>query len=220
MKRTIDFQSFDRPEFWVGDFVKIAPEIGYVSWAWNALHADLCDLFLGVLRANSPEPFRSIWHAIRSDSGQRDVLLAAAESSVKDKECLAEIRWLVTEVDNLAAIRNDTAHTLWTTIHPDIRNTSINDYFLPRRATPDLERGNPKSHRLKNKNAAAFFNALSGHCMTLIQFARALDIRARGWDESEPLPERPLRPPILLADQDVKSPKNPRRTRANKQRPR
>lgn len=202
MKRKIEFQSFDRPEFWVGDYVKFASELGYVSWTWNALHADLCDLFWEITGISSPDIPRAIWHSAKSDSGQREMLRAAARARLtKDSECLSELLWLLGEVDQLAAFRNDAFHTLWTVHREIVRDPTPEDYRKLATAVPDLDRGNPRGARLQGKPAGEVFKALCGHCMTLVQFARALGLRVQGWDNGEPLPERPMRPSVLLPNQ-------------------
>ena len=202
-KRRIDFQSFDWPELWTGDYSKFAQELGYVAWTWNALHADLCDLFWELTDISDPKIPRAIWNSIKSDSGQREMLRAAANTRLTDDpECLGEALWLLREIDQLAAFRNDAFHTLWT-VHREIKaDWKPEDYRKLAEAIPDLNRGNPRGKRLLGKPAGEIFKALCGHCMTLVQFTRSIGIRVRGWDDGEPLPERPVRPSILLPDQD------------------
>lgn len=187
IRRKIEFQAFDHPEFWVGDFAAFAEDIGYVTWAWNALHADLCDLFWSVTGVHDPSIPRAIWYAILNDSGQRAALKSTAVARLQnDQECLQEIKWLLKEVDKIARYRNDATHTLWKVD------------FNSGNASPDLERGSPRAKmRLSSNSYKKVFRGLAGYCMTLVQFSRALDTRVRGWDDGEPLPERPKRPDIL-----------------------
>jgi len=187
-------QNFDHPEFWVGDYARFADEVGYLTWAWNALHADLCDLFRIVTGIEGPEIPSSIWHAIKSDRGQRDVLReAAAVRTQGDDECRAGIIWLLKEIDQIASIRNDAIHTHWTVEHDIGKDPRKADYFISRKAIPDDRHGK----RLADKPPGEVFRALSGYCMTLIQFSRFLGIRILGWNDGEPLPDRPTRPAIL-----------------------
>ena len=198
-RRKIEFQSFDNPEFWVGDYVKFAQEIGYVSWTWNSLHADLFVLFDLIIGTNNREVSHAIWYSIRSDRSQRAMLQEAAKAKLKeDKECLDEINWLVEQINQISGIRNTTAHVLWTTTHEMKADWSPDDYSVSnRKAVPDLIHGNPLGGRLVDKSAIDMYRQFSGYCMTLIQFCRALASRVQGWDEGEPLPERPQRPQIL-----------------------
>lgn len=194
----IHFQSFESPEFWVGDYAKFASAVGYATWAWNALHADLCDLFWTITDIQEPYVPRAIWHAVRSDAGQRKVLLEAATARlVNDQEALNEINWLKREVDAIALFRNDATHTLWTVLHDPRADPCSPNYWSSRRAVPDVERGNPRGKRLEGQSVEEVLLAFAGYCMTLIQFSRAIDIRVGGSDEGDPLPQRPERPSAL-----------------------
>ncbi len=209
----IDFQSFDSPEFWTGDFSTFAAEIGYATWAWNALHADLCDLLWGLVGTEAPYVPRAIWNAIKSDSGQRDVLKAAAKAKLEEGETLEAIVWLVDEVGQIAAHRNDIAHTLWRT-EPDPNF----DPNVLRKAVPDPERGNPRGARLVDVDAGTRFKELAGYCMTLVQYARFIGGRVGPIKDDGPLPERPQRPPSLRAPNPSKE-NNPQPKREEPPRP-
>jgi hypothetical protein len=197
---TIHDQSglLDDPAFITGDFAMFAHHLGYVTWAWNALHMDLCDLFCLITGWDNPNISRAIWYAIKSDSGQRDILKAAANIALEDKtECRDEVLWLTQEVDQLAGFRNDAFHVGWTTEFLGMQKEAKRHPFELRRAIPDVVRGHPRGTRLADKDAGAIFRALADHCLTLMQFTRFIDTHVIGADEGKPLPERPVRPPVL-----------------------
>lgn len=127
------------------------------------------------------------------------MLKAAADARLKnnDKECLEEINWLIEEINQISGLRNTTAHTLWTTDYKPRQKTRDYNEIYSAPAIPDLIRGNPLGKKIKDKPASEIYRALSGYCVTLIQFSRSIDVRLRGWDDGEPSPERPERPHVL-----------------------
>ena len=105
---------FDITDLHGDGFTKLITELGHVSYAWNNLHADLGDLFGSVCTGKGADSLtRAIWHSHKSESGARFMFRAAAVAKITgDAPCLEELNWLVGEVDQIAAHRNDATHTL------------------------------------------------------------------------------------------------------------
>jgi hypothetical protein len=189
-----------------GEFNAIAKEIGNVTWAWNNLQADLCDLFWLASKIEDPHHSRAIWSAIKSDAGQRDILCALANSHL-DKEPygphsfkkrqfyhgMRETVWLTNEVGALSAYRNDATHTLWGKDYPRINNTS--DFAsMPNKVVPDIVRGDPRRKRMVGKDARKLFNTVANYSIDLINYSRFVSNWILMWGEDTTFRERPIRP--------------------------
>ncbi len=60
--------------------------LGQIPLAWNGLHSQRALLFCTVMGGRYSNQFLAVWHAIKSDRMQRDVLEAAARESREIRE--------------------------------------------------------------------------------------------------------------------------------------
>lgn len=91
---------------------KHAVRVGDVIISWNELQTALLLLFcMTINKGGNPDLATRIWMAIKSDSGQRDVLRATIEANLtNDKEVQKRALWAITVADKLSGIRNDFTH--------------------------------------------------------------------------------------------------------------
>lgn len=96
-------------------FDQFANSIGRVALAWNSLHTELFDLFWAVFGISNGMIPGVIWHALKVDRAQREILKDFVKSNaigIKiSKELRGEINWLIDQTDKLEDTRNDLIHT-------------------------------------------------------------------------------------------------------------
>lgn len=190
-----------------GSYASFAAEIGNVIWAWNHLHGALCELFAQTTGMPEPDDARAIWHSIKSDSAQRGILEALADSMVahfpnppldnamiQKMHGLEEVQWLLTEVGVISSYRNDATHTLWSKKWETVVDW---DNYRPPAATPDTTRGNPRGKRLEGTDPQILFRTLANYCVDLGQYCNWISTWLLGWDDAPTFRERPVRPQIL-----------------------
>ena len=96
--------------------------LGQIALAWNGLHSQLALLFCTMMGGGYSNNFLGIWHALKNDGAQRDILLAAARESRSHREhkteegrrVYEEIKWLHGQARAISDARDDALHTpLW-----------------------------------------------------------------------------------------------------------
>lgn len=88
-----------------------ATRTGEVIWAWNFLHERLQMVFVWLALPDDLEAGLAIWHSIRSDSSQRNLLRAALENMApKSASWFQGAMWLMDAIEKLAPHRNDATH--------------------------------------------------------------------------------------------------------------
>src|SRR5580704_7160746 len=71
--------------------------LGQLALSWNALHETMAFLFCSVMGGGYSNQFLAVWHALKSDRSQRDILLAATESHMNpaySPQFVSDIKWL------------------------------------------------------------------------------------------------------------------------------
>lgn len=162
--------------------------LGKVAHAWNHLHEELGRLFCLVTGLDNSMGM-SIWHALKSDRGQRDLLSAAMAAATSDEDWTGRfpkaedgVRWVLKETNKLANQRNDAIHAPCSVIYGDGGFEIFAFSFS----------GNPKAKNLRDKDILMEFLWYESSADTIkhhvreIQFALS-DPRVR-W------PENPLMP--------------------------
>jgi len=101
------------------EFAPYVTALGRFALAWNELQANLCELFSVVALERTPRAGDMvnyaptyIWHAIRSDRSQRDMLKAAIMHSqiARGAELKEHGEWLCSRVNDLEERRNNILH--------------------------------------------------------------------------------------------------------------
>lgn len=164
-----------------------ALELARLTIEWNHLHENLANLFwrsTGITNGAIP---LAIWHSIRSDLAQRQVLRAAAQQMyAHNKQAKDEIEWVLDTIDNkLSNRRNDAIHA------PIIFEGG------PHETTPVIPSHtmNPRALSLKGKvimKELVWYRDMA-RCLRL--YARELH-RALKPNTLKPWPTRPLLPTL------------------------
>jgi hypothetical protein len=92
--------------------------LGQLTLAWNELHETLAILFSMVMRGGFVGQYLAIWHAIKVDRAQRDILLAAAKADElrgpSYPRLVPDLEWICGKADGVEDARNDALHSpLW-----------------------------------------------------------------------------------------------------------
>lgn len=98
---------------------EFAEPVGRTIWAWNYCHAAFLRLFTLTATPQNMLIGYAMWHTLKSDAAQRELLIAAAEVAfAKNYKILRRIDWAKRAGDSLSTIRNDAAHlaTAWRTL--------------------------------------------------------------------------------------------------------
>ncbi len=106
-------------------FQKLALALGRVALSWNDLHISLSSLLSVILRIPNRLITDTIWYAVKSDRGQRDVLKALNSSQAiglnLSKEARAEISWILSRATAIEDLRNDLLHSPFVNSFGNIR---------------------------------------------------------------------------------------------------
>jgi hypothetical protein len=98
-------------------FMPYVTALGQLTLAWNGLHEVLALLFCTVMGGGMSNQFLAVWHALRTDRAQRDILLAALKSDVRGvvpSKFFEDIEWICKRADVVEDARNDALHSpLW-----------------------------------------------------------------------------------------------------------
>jgi len=189
------------PEGYAGDLIAAAmkpfmEDLGRVVYAWNSLQEELAKLFwavcVGLEASGIP---LAIWHELKSDRLQRDVLRAAAMArngaTFYEKlkyplpGTMEEIAWLLERANSLEDRRNNVVHATYMfavntmEMHPW-------DFFGNKRAK------NLKAKNLKGENLTEELRLCRATAELLNNFSFKLKFVVGG--QLDTLPERPLLP--------------------------
>ena len=161
-----------------------AAGVGKVMWAWNYSHSAFATLFNAIVAGPHGNIGYALWHSQKSDSGQRDLLRAAADEKFsRNKLILRRIRWALNTAGQLSALRNDAAHmaTAWTV------GKSPPEIVPNPTATAPVRYKRITSHEDFEK----LLTHLRGDLIALAHFTFALNAIVLIPDFGYPLPRRP-----------------------------
>jgi hypothetical protein len=103
-----------------------AEALGHVSLAWTRLHEIMATLFGLLLRPVPEERAYAIWHSIRNDRSQRDMLSALAHAALPaDSEARKAIKWAKDNLLSLENSRNDALHSPYVLVHDEERGPTM-----------------------------------------------------------------------------------------------
>lgn len=143
-----------------------AMAIGYVTWAWTDAHEQLGHLFSAILHGELSDVALAAWHSHQSDREQRDMLQAAANTSlVEHPKLLKKINWLVGQVSESANERNNAIHASFALVASEDEPEII----------PETRYGNRRAKQLEGlKSVAAEFERLTKNLNSLATFCAGL----------------------------------------------
>jgi len=161
--------------------------LGKVAHAWNHLHEELGKVFCAVTNADLSLGM-AIWHSLKSDRSQREILKGALASAAQSEDWNREhpgaadgILDLLKEVDKLADRRNNAIHAPCDVIPGG-------DFQI----VPITFFGNDKAERLRGKDILKEFDWYQRTANLLRRYAwdsrLALDARMMTWPDKPKLP--------------------------------
>jgi len=161
--------------------------LGKVAHTWNHLHEELGKVFCAVTNADLSLGM-AIWHSLKSDRSQRDILEGALISAARSEDWNNEhpgtkegVLDLLKEVNKLAGRRNDAIHAPCDVIPGG-------DFQI----VPITFFGNDKAARLRGKDILKEFEWYQKTANALRRYAweirLALDSRQTTWPKKPKLP--------------------------------
>jgi len=190
-------------------FRPYATALGQLALAWNGLHEELAILFCTVMGGRFSNHFLAVWHALKVDRAQRDILLAAANCDVPGvhdnyPRLRDEIAWICDRATAVEDARNNALHSpLW-------GHRRYADVVL---IMPGSAFGHVRARNLERKNLLAEFRWCRDAATTLSDFLG--EIESAVADHSRPWPGRPHWP-----ERPDASGNRPRRPTRKAKRPR
>jgi hypothetical protein len=175
-------------------FQPYAIDLGWCVYEWNRLQASFADLF--ALAVGNDRVGFAIWHAVKSDLTQRDMLMAASEQSYKDKDpprAFDDIKWLIDRTSKLINPRNDAIHAPLVFVNESLGNISLMPlYFL----------GSPRAKNLADKDLLKEIAWCRAYTHLLAEFAENLMFSIKFYPALKPeeRPAWPDRPPLPQYD--------------------
>jgi len=167
-------------------FLPYVAALGQLALAWNGLHEILSILFCNVMGGGAANQPLAIWHALKVDRAQRDILLAALNSHTRGAYPVnfeRDIQWICSRADVLEDIRNDALHSpLWAQ-EQDPGNIVV---------APLVALGHVRAQKLLNKDLLAEFRWCRDAAVLLADFAFRVDRSLA--DYMTPWPQRPSWP--------------------------
>src|ERR1700730_18254342 len=99
-------------------FDRYTRALGQLALAWNELHETLSLLFCMVMGGGIVNQYLAIWHEIKVDRAQRDILLAAAKAGAMNGSpfpgLVEDLEWIWKRANEVEDARNDALHSpLW-----------------------------------------------------------------------------------------------------------
>lgn len=167
--------------------------IGRIANGWAELHENLCAVFLAATKIDSAIG-GAIWHSIRSDLGQRQMLSEVLKAPVDPDHWStwprlhADAKWLLEAIKSFMDPRNDAVHTHF------MMSLIGFDSDAAFRPSPMDFYGNPRARRLRSKSdLASEFAWYAASIRVLSDFAEELAAALR--DAEHPWPTKPSLPP-------------------------
>lgn len=162
--------------------------LGKVAHAWNHLHEELGKVFCSITGLDLSVGM-NIWHSIKSDRSQREMLAGAITAVASDEDWVAVrpqavvgVRWLLKKIDKIASKRNSAIHApCFPTLGPDHFEIKPLTFFSNRLAL-----------RLAGKDILKEFSLYEEAADTLRQHTKvvryAIDAKT-AWPDRPPLPD-------------------------------
>ena len=181
--------------------------LGQLTLAWNHLHETLAIVFSMVMGGGDVGQYLAIWHAIKVDRAQRDILLAAAKvdelRGPRYPRLVPDLEWICRKADAVEDARNDALHSpLWGSQRGPGSTLVI----------PLTGLGHVRAQKLMAKDLLTDFHWCRDASQVLTGFARELDIAMTefglAWPDRPDWRDRPKAPPRVA--RQVKPPRPPR----------
>jgi hypothetical protein len=174
-------------------FLPYVTALGQLALAWNGFHETLALLFCTVVSERLPTKedntsgqLLAVWHALKSDRAQREILLAAVQnhawgavpSSFED-----DVTWICRRADELEETRNNALHSPLWAYDRGSQGTIV---------MPITGLGHVRAKKLFEKNLLTEYRWCRDASLILTLFAGEIDVALR--DYMRPWPDRPSLP--------------------------
>ena len=151
-------------------FTPYAIALGQLALAWNGLHETLALLFSMIMGGGDIGRYLAIWHAIKVDRAQRDILLAAARAAELSgspyPKLVSDLKWICGKANAVEGARNDALHSpLW-----GARRGPGSALVMPITGL-----GHVRAQELQAKDLLSEFRWCRDAALVLTQFVRDLD---------------------------------------------
>lgn len=171
--------------------------LGQLTLAWNELHETLALVFCMVMGGGLVNQYLAIWHAIKVDRAQRDILLAAAKAGDVQgssyPNLVSDLEWICGKANAVEDARNDALHSpLWGSQRGP--GTTL--------VMPMTGLGHVRAQKLQAKNLLTEFRWCRDAAQVLTGFARELDAAMSGFGLS--WPDKPAWPNRGQTNQKMK----------------
>lgn len=165
--------------------------LGQLALAWNELHESMALLFCTIMGGGYSNQFLAVWHVLKADRAQRDILVVAAKeinghTIAINKKLADDVKWLCGQADRLEDTRNDALHS---PLFGSGRKRA------ERTVTPITGLGHIRAQKLADtKNVLKHFEWCRDSAMALTEYCRDLDRafaeRKNTWPDRPKLPNR------------------------------
>ena len=170
------------------EFRPYAAALGQIALAWNELHQALAILFCTVMGGGYVNQFLAVWHAIKNDRAQREILKAAATSNLNSylspeivEKLTSDIAWINARANEVEDARDDALHS------------PLFAFRGPNAVFPAAGLGHKRAEKLMaRRNLLHEFRWCRNSAMTLTEYVYGLDGAASGL--GRPWPDRPKMP--------------------------
>ena len=164
-------------------FRKHAQQTGQIMAASNILHSMFFCIFWTLVAKDNHALAHGLWHVLRSDKAQRDMVLVAAQTTLKkNRRLLVQIKWAKERADDLATHRNDPVHTTMFPVDTDGRPELWLDMFAAKKASLDRLTQTPTDH---------LWQRTCGDLTALYRYCGHIFLALALPDEHLTLPKRP-----------------------------
>jgi hypothetical protein len=163
--------------------------LGQLALAWNGLHESLallyCTIMLSGQKRQPVNQHLAVWHALKSDRAQREILKAAAESNLFGALPIKfekDVDWIFERANVLEDARNDALHSPLLGYH-------VEDQII---IVPSTGLGHVRAQKLAKRDLLAEFRWGRDSALLLARFALSVNGGLR--DLELPWPDRPAWP--------------------------
>ena len=151
--------------------------VGEVLWGYNKSQGACFGIFLRLLADNDIKRARAMWHSLRNDRTQRELLRSFLRYSDRPGAVYRKgILWSIDTIDRLSVIRNDLAHT---------EMVNMTEFVIPGLASLDRTR-----MRIAHGNSAVVYRRLIGDFIAISNYLELIGL-SLDCGEKLPLVKRP-----------------------------
>jgi len=187
------------------EFQPYVTALGQLALSWNDLQESLAGLFWTSMLTAPPQAgdvvrytALRVWHAVKSDRSQRDMLKASINHQTVDwgrPKFVEDANWLLARVESLETTRNDAIHSPLFHTERSLYGTAFGASSPDEKIAPAAWLFNPRATSLARRGH--LLNELRycrDYAIKLSDFARAIDSALVNRGTAKVWPDRPSIP--------------------------